>query len=608
VSRPGLIAATLLALVMPAAPAGAAPGTTLEASVDRNRLGAEDTLVLTVRVQGEGAGRAGAPSLERARDFRVVQGPSVSTQFQWVNGRSFSSKTFTYVLMPRHEGQLQIPALELEVEGTALASQPLTVEVVQGSLGTPPGRRPGTIGRRSPQAPPPIEIEGSQVRVEAELDRERAFVGQQITLTYRIYTQLDITGLELVDAPSYPGFWVEDLKVDPNPVGRRAVRSGEEYTEFTVIKKALFPTRSGRLEIPALTFSLGVRGGGGDPFQGLFFGSGQTVYRKSPPRSVEVEAVPEAGRPRSFGGAVGRFRLTVSPDRQESRVNDAIVLKVRVDGEGNVRSVAPPQLPALADFKAYDPKVEEKSSAEGDRLKGSKVWDFVLLPLAPGPQEIPPLEFSYFDPDSRRYQTVRSSPVRIQVARAAADSGPSTADLVVPREVKPVGRDIHHIKSAPARLRGDSRPLPRSPAFAVTLAVPALGNALLGLWRWRRDRLGGAAGAQRRRRARQRARRSLGRAAQAGDGTPAEFYDAVSRALREYVADKLDRSAAGLTQGEIEQALERAGVSHADRARVRGCLESCDRGRFTPESGRPKARLDLIGQARAAIDSLEGRL
>lgn len=594
----------LVAAIATAGPLGADPPS-VSASVDRERLGVEDTLVLTVRAEGDGAGKVQPPSLARLPDFRVVQGPSVSSHFQWVNGRAFASKSFTWILIPEREGRLRIPALGLEGPGgAALATQPIEVEVVAGSAGPPAGRRSALPGRESA---PPRPAGGAQVRLEADLDRERAYVGQQITLTYRIYTQLEITGLELVDAPTYPGFWVEDLKVDPNPVGRRAVRDGEEYIEFTVIKKALFPTRSGRLEIPPLTFSLGVRSPGGDPFQSLFFGTGQTLYRKSPARAVEVVPLPEQGRPASFGGAVGRYRLTVSPDRQEARVNDAIVLRVRVDGEGDVRPIAPLSLPPLSDFKAYDPKVEEKSVAEGERLRGSKVWDFVLLPLAPGPQEIPALEFSYFDPDGGRYHTVRSNPIRLRVARAEAEPGPSVA-AVQPREVRPLRADIRHLKAAPPRLLDAPGRFASSPGFALALALPALGNLMLGAWRWRRGRLEADPVALRRRRALREARRALAGVASAGDGAAAAFYESVSRALRQYVADKLGRSAAGLTQAEIERALEAAGVAAAERLRVRGCLEACDRARFTPSGARPKARLDLVQQARAAIEVLEGRL
>ena len=608
---PGRLAA-VAALLAAVAPPALAADLQASATVDRDRLGIEDTLVLTVRAEGTDAGRVNPPSLSGLRDFRVVQGPGTSTQFQWVNGRAFAAKSFTYVLMPQRAGHVQIPALTLEGAGSTLRTEAIAVEVIQGSVTPPAGRRlpapgrPSPPGTRQPPASAPAPSGSAQVKVEAELDRERAYVGQQVTLTYRIFTQLDITGLELTEAPAYPGFWVEDLKVDPNPVGRRAVRDGQEYTEFTVMKKALFPTRAGRLEIPALTFSLGVRGAGGDPFEGMFFGTGQTLYRKSPARVVEVEPLPEEGRPASFGGAVGRFRLTVTPDRQESKVNDAISLRVRVDGDGNVRSVTTPALPALADFKAYDPKVDEKSAPEGDRLKGSKTWDFVLLPLAAGLQEIPPIEFSYFDPGSSRFHTLRSPPIRLQVARADSEAGPSLA-AVQPREVRPMASDIRHLRPAPARLVDRSRRGIGGPLLAVALFVPVAGNLLLGLGRWRREALQADRGSLRRRRAGRAARRALKQAA-AVDGAPSRFYEAVSRALREYVADKLDRAAAGLTLQEIEQALEAAGVNSADRLLLHGCLEACDRGRFAPASARTAARADLVGQARRAVDRLESQL
>jgi hypothetical protein len=575
----------------------------VSASIDRAQIGEQDTLVLTVRAEGDEAGRLGAPSLSGVREFRVLRGPSVSTHFQWVNGRASSAKSWSYVLMPRRTGRLLIPALELEKGSEAVRTEPIEVEVVAGTLGAAPGRRAPVPAR--PRAP---EEEGAaRVEVDVEADRERAYVGQQVTLTYRIYSQAEITGIELVDAPSYPGFWVEDLKVDANRAGRRAVRDGEEFVELTVMRKAVFATRSGTLEIPPLTFSLGVRASGGDPFGSLFFGTGRTIYRKSQALLIEVRPLPEEGKPAGFGGAVGRFRLNVSPDRQETAVNDAIALRVRVDGEGNVRPISAPLLPAMSDFRVYDPKVDEKSSAEGERLRGSKSWDFVLLPLAPGAQEIPAVEFAYFDPDSGRYHTLRSSPIRVQVARAEVESGPRVA-AVEPREVRQLRADIRHLRPAPPRLQA-RRPLVSSPAFVLALTLPAAANLLLGAASWRRGRLQGDRGSLRRRRALRQARRSLRRAAGLGEeAATGEFYDSVARALRQYVADKLDRSAAGLTMHEIEQTLAGASVPPADRIRLLGCLEACDRGRFTPASGRPQARRELADQARAAVDSLEGRL
>ncbi|MCZ6778507.1 MAG: BatD family protein [Acidobacteria bacterium] len=598
-----LAALTAVALSVCAALAADAP--TVSAEVDRKRIGTEDTLVLTVRIEGDGAKRVGAPTLADMDDFRVLRGPSVSSQFQWVNGRSRSFRTFTYVLQPLRQGALEIPEVILKVfGGGSVQTAPIEVEVVEGTVAERRRRTPrqGLTGPRQQSS-----SSNAKVNIEAELDRKSAFVGQQVTVVYRVYTQLDITGLELVNAPSYPGFWVEELKIDPNPLGRRAVREGESYIEYTVLKKALFPTRAGRLEIPALRFSLGVRGTSRDPFESLFFGSGQTVYRKSPPLALEVQPLPEEGRPASFSGAVGHYRLNVSPDRQEARVNDAISLRVRVHGEGNLRPVGEPAFPQMPDFKAYDPKVDEKIRIEGGRLKGSKTWDYVLLPLAPGSQEIPSIEFSYFDPDSARYQVLRSTPIRVQVERGELQVGTTVAG-VQPREVRELRTDIRHLRPTPEQLMDRSRMLRQRAGFVAALAVPATANLVLMLAVWRRETRQAAPGELRRRRAARWARRALHHAAAAAKHSSAGFFEAVSKALRQYVADKLDRSAAGLTIREIENALSSAGVGAMDCGLVRSCLEACDRAQFAPSAARPAARAELVQQARSAVDNLEARL
>ncbi|MEE9219865.1 MAG: BatD family protein [Acidobacteriota bacterium] len=586
-----------------AAPAGAA-GLSASAQVDRKRTGTEDTVVLTVRVEGDDASRIPAPKLPKLSDFRVVQGPSVSSHIQVVNGRMYSSRTFTYMLLPRREGTLEIPSLTLEAPGdVTLRTEPIRLEAVKGTVG---GRGQASRDERA-LSPQERAARTVKVRVKARLDRHRAYVGQQVTLTYQIYTQAELTGLELADAPSYPGFWVEELKVEPNPVGQRAILEGQEYVQYTVMRKALFPTRAGNLEIPALSFSLGVRGWGSDPFESLFFGTGRTIYRKSEAMTLEVLPLPEDGRPASFTGAVGRFRLMVSPDRQELRVNEAISLRVRVSGEGNLRPAGPPTLPELPDFKTYDPKVEEQNTTDSKHLKGSKVWDYVLLPLAAGAQEIPPVEFSYFDPVSARYHTLRSKPIRMRVERGEAPEGSALA-AVRPREVKLLRTDIRHLRLAPARLIDRSRRLSGQAGFVVALALPAVANLFLGLAVWRRQSRVAEPGALRRRRAARLARRALQRAAAAQEDSAPRFFDEVSNALRVYVADKLNRSAAGLTLGEIEQALQSAGVRASDLSLLRSCLEACDRGRFAPSAARSAARSELADHARRAIDSLEAQL
>ena len=184
----------------------------------------------------------------------------------------------------------------------------------------------------------------------------------------------------------------------------------------------------------------------------------------------------------------------------------------------------------------------------------------------------------------------------------------TTVAGVQPREVRELRTDIRHLRPTPEQLMDRSRMLRQRAGFVAALAVPATANLVLMLAVWRRETRQAAPGELRRRRAARWARRALHHAAAGAKHSSAGFFEAVSKALRQYVADKLDRSAAGLTIREIENALSSAGVGAMDCGLVRSCLEACDRAQFAPSAARPAACAELVQQARRAVDNLEARL
>ena len=209
--------------------------------------------------------------------------------------------------------------------------------------------------------------------MEAQADHTDAWVGEQVLVTYKIYTQLDLVELPSPQQlPSYTGFWVEEIAFDPRASIRRVTIRGKEFLEVTLLKKAIFPTTSGDLTIDETVFGVPIKVRGADPFDSIFFTPTRTLMRRSQPITLHVRSLPSQGRPASFAGAVGRFTLDVGTDRQNARVNDALGLKVVVKGTGNIRTVGEPLLPPLPDYRKYDPKVDEKREIAGDRLGGSK--------------------------------------------------------------------------------------------------------------------------------------------------------------------------------------------------------------------------------------------
>src|SRR5437867_2774627 len=405
----------LVAILSLGAAVAAAEDAVVTASVDAETIGVNDTVQLTVSFTGPDSGDASAPShLLHLRGFRSVGGPSVSTQFQWVNGRSSSSKSFTYNLLPEGEGDFTIDPIEVQVGSKTYRTQPIHVRVVAGSTRTaaPRRRTVDPFGDGDLGASRTARI-GDEVFVSAELDRSSAYPGEQVTLSYHLYTAVSVTGIQIQESPPLTGFWVETLEVEPNPRGVRRIVNGRECLDYVVRKHALFPNSAGRAKIPPASFAVSVKTAG--DFFGLF-GRPETVYRKTKEVALDVRPLPEAGRPPQFTGAVGSFTLTSSLDRSSAATGDAVSLRAKLSGNGNLKTIGDLPLPPLPDFTIYSSKRADSVRAlQGDQIGGDKSWEYVIVPKAPGEQRIPPLAFSYFDPRRERYETLTTGPLVLQV-------------------------------------------------------------------------------------------------------------------------------------------------------------------------------------------------
>jgi hypothetical protein len=614
-----------LAILAPA-PLRAQEQVRVRAQVDRLEMMEGEDIRLIVEIIGPSLDKVGPPDLADLGDFTLSGGPSVSTRFQWINGVSTSSKTYTYALTPNRTGKATIPPLSLLVQGHTYRTSPIDVEVqAQGTVRSPyrppaptpitPGGGGGSAGGSgNPGGPGGGQGRSGQaaqaaLKVRAEVDHQQAYVGEQITLKVVLDTQSEILQHGPYDNPTFPGFWAEEIKLPERTEVRRVSIDAEPWYEITLMKRALFPTTSGALTIPPIAWQVQVRRRSSDPFESFFFTPTETVTRRSDPLTVQVQPLPSAGKPANFSGAVGQFDLQVSADRNDSRVNDAVGVKVKVSGRGNLGSAGAPALGDLADFKTFDPKVTSNSSLDGDRLRSEKTWDYVVIPLAPGSQTLPPIGFSYFDPDAKAYRALASKPVTIQVARADGSPGSGGLGAVAQSDVRLLRKDIHYLKTAPGGLQDRSRPFHRTPLFAALCALPLLADVSLWVWARTRDDSPQAARGRRERKARAVARRRLGTARRLMKPASARpFYASVAQALTEYVGDKFGTSGVGLTHERIEALLAQGGVPDDQRGAFHRTLEACDFARFAPSSSDEEAMRRTFAAAEEALSGLERSL
>jgi len=586
----------------------------IRASAEPSRVEEGAEVEYSIQVIGGSQQPDEPPSLPQIPGFVVAAGPSVSSYSQWVNGRTTSSRTYTWTLLPQGTGAHTIPPVAISMGGKVYHSPMVRVDVFEagaGGSGTAPpppdNRPPSTFNdprtRRRLASPPDSP---ASLFVEAWVDKTQAYPGEQITLIYRVYTQYEIVQMSLNDQPTYQGFWVEDIKADEKYEAKAVSRKEGAFTEYTVLKKALFPNSQGTLTIPPLTFRFVIRKRGGDPFDSFFFNPTESVFRSSKEVKIQVRELPEQGRPPEFNGAVGRFTLSASADRSDTKVNDAVGLKVEVEGQGNINTLGNPSLPSLPDFKRYDPKVVEEMHARSGTLVGSKTWNYVLIPLAPGSQEIPPVKFAFFDPQTDRYEVLESAPIQLRVARGEAGdlpmpSLPSRADIPV------LGSDIRYIHLGGEGLLDQGKTLYDSPMLLAVVAVPPLFNIALLVVLRRREKLAGSEAMARQRRARKMARKRLARAqGRLSKERSRDFYQELASALTSYLADKLGVPAAGLTYDRIEEVLELRGVEAGLRGQFRRCLETCDFARFAPAASEPAEMEKAFAEAESVVESLEG--
>ncbi|MGB3094065.1 MAG: BatD family protein, partial [Candidatus Zixiibacteriota bacterium] len=326
---------------------------------------------------------------------------------------------------------------------------------------------------------------------------------------------------------------------------------------------------------------------------------------KSKPIQIEVLPTPEIDRPADFTGTVGNYRMKVSVDQTEVEVGQPITLKTRISGAGNIKSVGKPVIAELTDFRTYSSGSSENVSKKNYRVQGSKTYEEVLIPKNAGKYTIPPVEFSFFDPGAKSYKTLRSEPILLTVLPPSQASPVEIAQLSR-QEIGRAAKDIRYIKLSAGELKNGGEDLYRKPLFLLLQLIPLLAFAVS--WRYQRERekLNSDVGYARQRRAHKLAQKRLkGASKLISEGNSKEFYCEVARASLQFVGDKLNLPAYGLTRDQIEDKLSQRGVNKERIDDLTKILNSCDFARFAPGSSTVEEMKRFLKQAEKAIAELE---
>ena len=568
-----------------------------------------EPFTLAVAVEGSDVPEVSVGRLTGLTNLRVMGGPykSQSTSFE-MRGMSMqraASVTLRYTLLAEGPGPAEIPSLEVKVGSRTMRTEAIRIQAVRGRTGPAAAPSPQRLPRPGARDRQPESVD---VFLKAECRPTEVWAGQPVFLEVTLLAAGgEVERFSWLDPPSLPGFWVEEVAVDPAAERTRAEVAGRAYLAYPVMRRMLVPTSAGDLAVEPFSAQIQVRRSSGDLFEDFFLqGRGAVAVRKTDPVRIRAKALPSEGRPEDFSGAVGSFGLRASYDRKETRVHDAVALRVAVEGDGLLETVKAPSLDAPPDLKVFEPKATETLSVERGRVRATKTWEWVLVPLHAGDVRIPPVRFSYFDPVAGAYREARADLGSLVVRRG---EGPADESGAARAAIRAERRDIAFIKPLRGRLSEEERGIHRRPLFVALAVAPLLALPIgIGLGR-HRARLRQDLGLARSRRAAALARRRL-RAAErrAARADAASFHEEVGRALVEYVADRFNRSAAGLTYDVADDLLASRGVDSGLRGRFRASLETCDFARFVPESRGEERMADVLREAREVVAALDRAL
>ena len=581
-----------------------AQNATFVASADRTTVGAGEQFEVSFIVSASDVNGAKNFKPPAFTPFVVLSGPNQSTNMQFVNGQMSGSISFTYYLYTRQTGKFTIAPATIEYKGAALKSQPLQIEVTQG--------KPQTQAKEPDNA----QNVADNLYIRAVADKQRVRQGEPVTVTYKLYTRLQVSGYDIAKAPVYQGFWAEEVEQPKQPVVTTETIDGKQFRVATIRKTALFPTQSGKLTISPLevrcAFQLASRKKTNDPFDSFFndpfFSRTQTVEQdiKTNPLAVTVDPLP-GSPPAGFTGAVGRFSFSATVDKKEVKTGDPITLKLTISGAGNVKLLTPPKPDLPADFEAYDPKISEEVTRDGGVIRGKKTAEYLVIPRNAGDRAIEPIAFSYFDLDRNAYNTVRSSRFDFKVIPGKEMSVGAT--VTSKSDIQLLGQDIRFLKLSLGELHSIDESLFSSDLLVACFVLPPFVFLFAFGYRKRQERLSGRVDQLKFAKASRGASKRLKVARKLlSQGNTESYHAEVSKAVFSYLEDKLHISKASLTMDEAARLLGERGVTAETIESLRACIERAEFARFAPASDTREARTEILDAATGIINNIDKSL
>jgi len=528
-----------------------------------------------------------------------------------INGNQMTtSSTITYVLQPKKEGTFNIGRAVVNIKGTNLESNELTITVtgiskqiqqaqlraqqqqqqMQQQMMQQQQQFQKQLQQMMQQQQQPAQVSNQNIEKQIKenlflrfvTDKSNVYLGERITATAKLYFRLDWENPVLPKAPTFDGFWTQEVQMPKEPKRTIEVVNGQKYYVQDMLIYNLYPQKAGTLNISSLEIGVVV----GVPVSNGFWTETQGFNYKATSNniSIKVKDLPSAGKPADFSGAVGQYAYSAKLSSPEGKTDNAVTYSVKISGSGNIKMIDLPK-PQMPDgFEVFDPKVKDDVSSTASGVSGSKQYDYLVIPRQPGEYKIPGSSFSYFDPSAGKYYTLSSPEFPLKVTGEPSQNPNAGLTAAASKEdISALHSDIRFIKIKAGELSKVNTPFFGSAAYVGLLATPLLlFIGLIFVKRKNEDLAADIVGAKRRRATKLAKKRLSAAEKHLSQNNKQAFYDEVSRAIWGYLGDKLNIDQSQLSKDNVEEKLLAKNVKTETITKLKSLINTCEIALYAP--------------------------
>jgi len=510
------------------------------------------------------------------KGFNVVGGPNQSISNSWINGKRSYSKTYSYFLAPKSQGTFSINQATIEIDDQIYKTTPLKIIITEAVSKPKDGNSADYVASEN-------------VHLIAEVSKSNPFLNEAITIVYKLYVSNDVSitrSWQELDTPKFQDFWSQYIEEKGEQQIYETTYEGKPYRYVILRKAVLYPQKTGELTIEPLTLDvpIDVQGNTRDIFgRRRMTRVNRTISAGK--RIINVKPLPTEGRPDDFSGAVGNFNFSVSVNKTMLDANEALELKIRTKGIGNLKLFNLPSLTLPSSLEVYEPVRDNKVAINIKGMNGFISDTYTIIPQYKGSYPIRPISFSYFDVTSSKYKTIISDEIVVKVQNGPVPNQLTEVNksLSTENDLPITNNQFKYIKTSTKFISINDLVFFKTFKFWCLLSIPFVFIPIIILiGNTRRKRLNDIEG-RRYRIATRLAKKYLSEAKN-NIGKQELFYDSLERALYNYLKAKLAIVTSEFSKEKIIELLTDRKVEKNVVSDFEGLLKSCEFARYTPTS------------------------